>query len=155
MYNPQVFSEQRLEVLHDAIEGIRFATLVTTTADGLVASHVPMLLNRDEGAQGTLYGHIALANLQWRDSLPNPDALAMFLGPDAYISPSWYPSKAEHGRVVPTWNYLAVHAYGAITFFQDPERLLRIVTLLTERYEAGSTKPWRVADAPPNFIEGQ
>jgi transcriptional regulator len=155
MYIPKAFEENRLEVLHDAIERVGLATLVTATANGLMASHIPLLLDRDSGEFGTLLGHVAIANNQWRESLPDTDALAIFVGPDAYISPTWYASKAETGRVVPTWNYVAVHCTGPATFFQDQDRLLKLVTRLTGRHEAAFPKPWQVADAPQAFIEGQ
>jgi transcriptional regulator len=155
MYVPPSFAEERLDVLHDAIERAGLATLVTLTAGGLVASHVPMLLDRGAGTHGVLYGHLAAANHQWRDSLADAGALAIFLGPDAYISPSWYPSKSETGHVVPTWNYIAVHVYGRVTFFNDAQRLLDLVTSLTNRQESSFAEPWQVSDAPVSYIEGQ
>jgi len=155
MYTPPLFAEERIDVLHDAIERAGLATLVTMAADGLTASHIPVLLDRSAGTHGVLYGHLAIANPQWRDSAGGADALAIFLGPDAYISPSWYATKPESGRVVPTWNYVAVHVYGRLAFFDDAKRLLDLVTRLTNRHEAGFAEPWHVSDAPESFIEGQ
>jgi transcriptional regulator len=154
MYVPAHFNEDRPEILADAIRRAGLATLVTLGADGLIASHVPMLLDPDPAPHGTLLGHIARANPQWRDPASGTDALAIFTGPDAYITPSWYPAKQAHGRVVPTWNYVAIHAYGPVTFFDDPARLLDIVRRLTEREEAGRAAPWAVSDAPAEFVEG-
>jgi transcriptional regulator len=132
----------------------RLATLVTATADGLVATPLPLFLVPEEGPYGTLHGHVARANPQWRQP-PLGDAMAMFMGPDAYVSPAWYPSRLEHGKVVPTWNYLAVHAYGPIEFFEDPDRLLETVTRLTDLHERSSAEPWAVTDAPAPFIQAQ
>jgi transcriptional regulator len=98
-------------------------------------------------------GHIARANPQWRDVAPDVQALAIFLGPDAYITPSWYATKRQTGKVVPTWNYVAVHAYGPIRFFDDRERLLDVVTKLTLTHEAGRAEPWAVSDAPADYIQ--
>ncbi len=154
MYVPPQFNEDRPEILAEAIRRAGLATLITHGADGLIASHVPMLLDADPVPHGTLLGHIARANPQWRGPASPTDALAIFAGPDAYITPSWYPAKQAHGRVVPTWNYVAVHAYGPVTFFDDPVRLLDIVRRLTEREEAHRTAPWAVSDAPAEFVAG-
>ncbi len=135
MYQPSAFREDRIEVLHAAIGQARLATLITLTQDGLIASHVPMLLDPEPGPYGTLLGHLARPNPQGRGAVAGLDALAIFQGPDAYITPSWYETKRQTGKVVPTWNYVAVHAYGPVTFFDDTERLREIVTRLTERQE--------------------
>jgi transcriptional regulator len=153
MYTPHQFDEARLPVLHDAIRRTPLATLVTMTSTGLTATHLPLLLDPDRGPHGTLLGHVARANSQWRESLPDSEALTIFLGPEAYISPSWYASKRETGKVVPTWNYIAVHAYGRAEFFDDVERLRGIVTRLTDAHEAGSAEPWHVTDAPARYID--
>jgi transcriptional regulator len=123
-----------LSDLHDVIRAAQLASFVTATADGLIAAPLPLFLIPEEGAYGTLYGHQARPNPQWR-SIPVGGALAIFMGPDAYVSPSWYPAKQEHGKVVPTWNYVAVHAYGQVEFFDDPDRLLDVVTRLTNLHE--------------------
>ncbi|HXR00161.1 MAG TPA: FMN-binding negative transcriptional regulator [Pseudomonas sp.] len=152
MYIPSHFKDEDLVSLHRQIEGTRLATLVTFDATGLQASHVPLLLNANEGPNGTLYGHLAKANAQWK-SLADGEALLIFQGADAYISPSFYAAKAEHGKVVPTWNYLAVHAYGRPEVFTDPERLLAIVSGLTDKHEGARAEPWAVSDAPAHYIE--
>jgi transcriptional regulator len=112
------------------------------------------LLHREQGPNGTLYGHLAKANPQWKDLRDGAEALLIFSGADAYVSPGFYPSKAEHGKVVPTWNYVAVHAYGRAETFSDGGRLLDIVSTLTDRHEAGRAQPWKVADAPADYIDG-
>jgi transcriptional regulator len=155
MYLPPHFKEDRLPVLHAAIRESRLATLVTLTPGGLVASHVPMLLREQPSPHGTLLGHVARANFQWRDSSAAIEALAIFTGPEAYISPAWYPSKREDGKVVPTWNYIAIHAYGRIEFFEDPDRLLALVTALTEGHEGKRNEPWAVSDAPADYIRAR
>ena len=153
MYVPPLFNEPRIEVLHDTIRRIGLATLVTLTADGLIASHVPMLLDPDPAPYGTLLGHVARPNPQARGATPGVHALAIFQGPDAYITPSWYPTKRDNAKVVPTWNYVAIHAYGPIEFFPDADRLRAVVTRLTERQEAPRADPWAVTDAPPDYID--
>lgn len=152
MYVPEAFNETRLPVLHDAIEATGLPIFVTTTPEGPFATHLPMLLARNEGAHGTLHFHLARANPQWQHQGP---ALAIFPGPEGYVSPAWYPAKQEHGRVVPTWNYVTVHATGTPSFYTDPDRLLALVTALTNRHESGRPTPWQVADAPPAYIRGQ
>jgi transcriptional regulator len=154
MYVPTHFAEPRLEVLHRHIAQSGLATLVTLGADGLTATHLPLLLTAEAGPLGTLYGHVARGNPQWRDYDAKVQALAIFLGPDAYISPSWYATKAESGKVVPTWNYLTVHAYGPLQTVTDPDRLREHVARLTERQEAGRQNRWRLTDAPEAYVEG-
>src|SRR4029079_19197540 len=152
MYLPPAFREDDRQILHEIMRGARLSTLVTATADGLIATPLPLLLDQAEGEQGVLYGHVARANPQWHMP-PLGEALAIFMGPDAYVTPSWYASKVEHGKVVPTWNYSAVHAYGPIEFFDDAQRLLEVVTRLTELHEKPRAKPWAVRDAPAHFIK--
>jgi transcriptional regulator len=155
MYLPPHFKEERVPMLHEAIRTAALGTLVTTGADGLEASHVPMLLDPEPAPYGTLTGHVSRANGQWRRVGAGVAALAIFLGPEAYVSPAWYATKRQTGKVVPTWNHVAVHAYGALRLFEDAERLLALVTRLTETHEAGRPAPWAVADAPPEFIRAQ
>jgi len=155
MYNPPQHREERVSVLHDAIRAARLATLVTVGSSGLEASHVPMLLDPEPPPFGTLHGHLARGNLQWRHATTEIQALALFLGPEAYISPAWYATKQRTGKVVPTWNYVAIHARGTVRFFDDPERLLALVTRLTEGREAVRSDPWDVGDAPEDFIRAQ
>lgn len=153
MYLPPHFREDRLEVLQDLMRTHAFATLVTYGASGLLASHVPLHYDSQPAPYGALRGHLSRANPQWRDFSPRDAALAIFAGPHQYISPSWYAAKEEHGRVVPTWNYAVVHAYGTLRLFEDPEDLRRNVETLTARHEA-EVSEWRVADAPAEYIEG-
>jgi transcriptional regulator len=155
MYLPPEFREERVDVLHEAIRQAALGTLVTAGAEGLEASHVPMLLDPAPEPYGRLTGHVARANGQWRRAAAEAPALAIFLGPAAYVSPDWYPSKRQTGRVVPTWNYVAVHAAGPLCFFEDEARLLRLVTRLTETHEAGRPTPWAVSDAPADFVRAQ
>ena len=154
MYTPKAFAIDDLPQLQQQILGTRLALLVTHGEQGLQASHLPLLLNTQEGPYGTLYGHFAKANAQWKELQSGAEALVIFAGADAYVSPGFYPSKAEHGKVVPTWNYVAVHAYGSAEVFTDAERLLTLVSALTDRHEAGRVQPWKVADAPPDYIDG-
>jgi transcriptional regulator len=155
MYNPRWFREERVEVLQRAIETISFGTFVTSGKAGLLASHIPMMVDRSEGKFGTIQGHLARGNNQWRDTDPGSQALAMFLGPDAYISPSWYPTHRDDGKVVPTWNYISVHASGRPVFFDEAERLLRFVTKLTVHFEDASSTRWSVADSPEDYIASE
>ncbi|MEO9903945.1 FMN-binding negative transcriptional regulator [Nisaea sp.] len=155
MYTPPHFREDDVALLHETIRRIAFGTLVTLGPDGLVASHVPMLLDADKGERGTLTGHLAKANIQTRTEATEIEALAIFQGPEAYITPNWYATKQEHGKVVPTWNYVAVHTYGPISFFEDEERLREQVSRLTDRHEAANSEPWALNDAPEKFVRGQ
>ena len=130
------------------------ADLVTATAGGLLATPLPLLFEPDTGPHGVLHGHLARSNDQWRRP-PIGDAMVIVRGPDAYISPSWYASKAEHGRVVPTWNYVTAHVYGRLVVHDDPVWLDALVRRLTDRHEQGNPEPWSVDDAPTRFIAGQ
>ncbi|MCG5239960.1 FMN-binding negative transcriptional regulator [Azospirillum doebereinerae] len=154
MYVPPAFREDDLPTLHAAMREARLANLVTATGEGLMATPLPLFLAPDEGPNGTLYGHLARANPQWKQPAVG-DAIALFTGPEAYVSPSWYAAKGEHGKVVPTWNYVAVHAYGPAEFFDDADRLLDVVTRLTDLHEGTRAAPWAVADAPDDFIRAQ
>jgi transcriptional regulator len=154
MYTPPAFREDDPATLHQMMREIRLATVVTATADGLLASPLPLFLREDEGEHGVLYGHLAKANPQWQ-KVPVAEALAIFSGPDAYITPSWYAAKTEHGKVVPTWNYAAVHAYGTIAFFDDEASLHAVVSHLTAIHEGERAAPWAVTDAPETFVASQ
>ncbi|WFU46201.1 FMN-binding negative transcriptional regulator [Sinorhizobium terangae] len=154
MYTPPAFREGDRATLHAMMREARLCHFVTATADGLMATPLPLFLDPDEGEHGTLHGHLAKANPQWRTP-PIGDAMAIFMGPDAYITPSWYASKREHGRVVPTWNYAAVHAYGPVEFYDDSERLLGVVTRLTNLHEQERPERWAVTDAPEAFVHTQ
>ncbi|WP_434678858.1 FMN-binding negative transcriptional regulator [Pseudomonas sp. R1-18] len=152
MYIPKAFEETDIPTMQHQIDQTRLAVLITNGEQGLQASHLPLLLRRGPDACGTLYGHLARANPQWRDLAAGGEALVVFSGADAYISPSYYPSKAEHEKVVPTWNYLAVHAYGRAEVFTDAERLRQLVGELTDKHESGRNPPWSVDDAPADYI---
>lgn len=155
MYTPQAFELTDLPLLQAAMKQSELATLVTITTSGLVATHLPLMLDESRGAYGTLTGHVSRANVQWRETDPQAEALIIFLGLDTYVSPNWYPAKQETGRVVPTWNYAAIHAYGRITFFEDVERLRTVVTELTRKHESSFPAPWKVTDAPAVYIDSQ
>lgn len=154
MYNPAAFQERDPALVAALMSAEGLAQFVTATAAGPLCTPLPLLYVPDEGEHGTLYGHLARANPQWRAPALGP-ALAVFMGPDAYVSPAWYAEKAVSGRVVPTWNYLAVQAYGAVEFFDDAARLRDVVARLTDRHEAGRPAPWAVGDAPADYLAGQ
>jgi transcriptional regulator len=155
MYIPRHNEENRLSVMRALMASQPLATLVTVGASGLFASHVPMLLEDDGSDFGVLKCHISRANPQWRDYAPTVDALAIFTGHQHYITPTWYPGTKEHGEEVPTWNYVVVHAYGPLKVIQDQQWLLTNVEKLTSIHEAGSPVPWKVSDAPEDFIRSQ
>ena len=154
MYVPPHFREDQVPVLHDFIRAAPLATLVSSTPAGLFASHLPLLIDLEPRPFGTLSGHLARANPHWKEAAPGTEALAIFTGPQAYITPAWYVAKQETGKVVPTWNYAAVHAYGTLRFFEDEASLLKLVTRLTQTHEAKRAAPWAVSDAPPDFVKG-
>jgi len=154
MYVPPAFKDDDVVSIRATIRSARLANLVTATAEGPIATPLPLFLDETEGTHGVLYGHLAKANPQWRLT-PNGEALAIFMGPEAYVTPSWYATKQETGKVVPTWNYIAVHAYGPVEFFQEPDRLLDVVTRLTNKHETSRARPWAVSDAPADFIAAQ
>ncbi|MET1087284.1 MAG: FMN-binding negative transcriptional regulator [Arthrobacter sp.] len=153
MYTPAHFAAGP-----DTVQGLLAhpgaANLVTMTPQGLLATLVPFVFAPDVGEYGALQGHLARNNTQWSESAVG-EALAIIQGPDAYVSPSWYPSKAEHGRVVPTWNYTTAHVYGRLVIHDDPEWISSQVRRLTGLHEAGFHRPWSVDDAPERFIAGQ
>jgi transcriptional regulator len=153
MYLPEQFREERPEVLHEFIARHPFGTLVAMTADGLTGNHLPMLWSAREGTPGVLRGHIARANTLWKALAPDAPVLAMFMGADHYITPSWYPAKKEHGKVVPTWNYSVVHAHGTIRFAEDSAQALEIVRALTDHQESPRAQRWQVSDAPADYID--
>lgn len=152
MYRPAAFRQDDLTALHAQIDSTGLALLTSNGPAGLQATHLPLLLAAEEGEFGTLYGHFARTNPHWQD-LAGQEALAVFAGPDAYVHPGWYPGKAEHGQVVPTWNYIAVHAWGQVETFDDPARLRELLTRLTARHEAGRPRPWALDDAPAEYLE--
>lgn len=155
MYIPAAFRQEDIAALHSQMRASHLPLLVSHGSQGLLASSLPLLLDSEEGRFGTLYGHFARANPQWRDLAEGGSALVVFQGPDAYVSPSWCATKAEHGKVVPTWNYVSIQASGRAEVFDDAERLLRLVSRLSDAHEAARPQPWAVSDAPDAFIEGQ
>jgi len=153
MYIPAHFAADEATV-GELLRNHGAADLVTLTADGLVATLLPFIYLPEAGEHGALHGHVARNNPQWK--LPAVgDALVIVRGPDAYISPSWYASKAEHGRVVPTWNYLTAHVYGRLVIHDDPDWTEDLVRRLTAKHEGGREHPWSLDDAPRAYIEGQ
>ena len=155
MYLPKHFEETRVEVLHELIHAHPLGALVTMTADGLDANHIPFEVDPSPAPFGTLRGHVARANPVWRDASRAVEALVIFQGPGTYISPSWYVTKKETAKVVPTWNYVVVHAHGALRAIDDREWLRAFVEKLTNRHETGRREPWKVTDAPADFIDKQ
>lgn len=154
MYNSKPHQEHDLGRLHQHMLDTRLAILVSKGEQGLLATHLPVLVDIAEGEFGTVYAHLARANPQWHDLKQGGEALLVFPGADAYVSPGYYPSKADNPKVVPTWNYLAVHAYGPAQVIQEAEPLLAIVSRLTERHEQGRGEPWNVTDAPRDYLDG-
>lgn len=154
MYLPQVFREDRLEILHALMRSHPLATLVTAGAGGIKANLIPFGIVSDEG-QGMLQAHLAKANDQISDLRAGAEALVIFQGPEAYITPSWYATKAEHGKVVPTWNYVVVQARGIPRVIEDHGWLREQIHQLTEAHEGPRQKPWDVTDAPDDFITAQ
>ncbi|MDP3293208.1 MAG: FMN-binding negative transcriptional regulator [Nevskia sp.] len=152
MYVPTHFAESGTEALHALIRAQPLATLVTMTADGLEANHIPMHLESAASRLGTLRGHVARANPVWRTFDPGVETLVVFTGVDAYVSPSWYATKAVDGRVVPTWNYEAVHVYGRLRIVNDAGWLRDQLDALTGQHESGFDAPWQIDDAPAEFI---
>ena len=158
MYNPGHFQEHRTEVLHELIRCQPLAMLVTLGDDGLTANHIPMEIDPAAGPLGTLRGHVARANPVWKSQRSDIDALAVFQGAQAYITPSHYATKAVTGKVVPTWNYAVVHAHGPLRVIDDPAWLRAFVEQLTDRHEAARASatgaaPWHVGDAPDSYID--
>jgi transcriptional regulator len=153
VYIPKHNEETRIEVIDRLIRSHPLATLVTMGTSGLFATHLPMVLHREDDQHATLRGHVSRANRQWREFSPDIQALAIFFGPAHYITPNWYPEKAATGKVVPTWNYAVVHAYGSLRAIEDPEWLLTHLDSLTHTHEASSAIPWKVSDAPAGYIE--
>lgn len=153
MYIPKHFEENRIEVLHGLIKSHPFATFVMHSGSELVVNHVPMLLDPAAGEFGTLRCHVARANPLWKLLPGDIESAIIFQGPYGYISPSWYPSKRENAKVVPTWNYAVVHAFGTPRVIDDAKWLLAHVTQMTEFQESQQAQPWKVTDAPPDFVD--
>jgi transcriptional regulator len=153
MYRPPHFREDDPTTLATFIDANPLAALIAASPAGLVANHIPLLRLQNRDGHTVFYGHVARANDFWRVTPADSAVLAIFGGPHRYISPSWYPTMAETGEVVPTWNYSVVHAHGRIRFNEDPAWLRTLVGALTDRHESGQAAPWRVADAPHAYID--
>ena len=138
--------------MHGLMRARPFAALVSSSANGLYGTHLPTVL-KDDGANGLIECHLARANPHWKDLAEGNEALMIFQGPEGYITPNWYPSKAVHGKAVPTWNYAVVHAYGRPAVVQDKDWLRRHVTELTTQQEASEAQPWAVSDAPESYVD--
>jgi transcriptional regulator len=151
MYLPKHFEETRIDVLHALIRAHPLGALVTRSGEGFEANHVPFEIDPDPAPFGTLRAHVARTNAVWREG--TGDALVIFQGPDAYVSPSWYPSKRAHGKAVPTWNYAIVHAYGALRAIDDAAWLRAFVAKLADRHESARPDRWRVTDAPADYVD--
>lgn len=155
MYTPPAFREDDESEIDRIMQEARLPILVTINAPGLVATHLPLRRFAEPPPFGRLIGHVARGNAQWRDLHPATEALAIFPGIDAYVSPRWYATKRETGKVVPTWNYEAVHVYGRLEIVEDHDRLHAIVSDLTDHHERGAEHPWHVDDAPADFVTSQ
>jgi transcriptional regulator len=155
VYLPPHFTAPDAASVAAFVDAVAAADLVTFDGTKPVASLIPIIWDRESGEYGRLLGHLALANPQWQSVSAGTTALAIVHGPQAYVSPSWYPSTARHGRTVPTWNYVTVHFTGPLTVHRDPEWLRDVVTRLTTRHEKPRLAPWAVTDAPPDYINGQ
>lgn len=155
MYLPSHFREDRLEVQHDLIRAHPLGTVITAGPGGLMANLVPCLVYSDEGELGTLRAHFSRGNPQWKELGEVKECLVVFHGPEGYITPSWYPTKKETGKVVPTWNFATVHAWGAPRVVDDAAWLRRQIEDLTHSQESIRPQPWRVDDAPESFIAAQ
>ena len=154
MYLPSHFSEQRPEVLHKLVHDHPLGLLISLDDAGLQANSVPFFLDADPaGGPGILRAHVARANPLWRQTHSDVETLVVFQGAQAYISPNWYPAKTEHGKVVPTWNYVTVQARGTLRAIDDAQWLRAFVTRLTQHHEATQARPWAVTDAPPDYVD--
>lgn len=155
MYIPEHFEERDVGVLQALMRSHPLGTWVTEAEGQLVVNHIPLVLDATRGPCGTLRGHVARANPIWRTASSRVESVVVFQGPQAYITPSWYPAKQEHGRVVPTWNYVVVHAHGMPRIIDDLEWVRQHVVELTGLHEVDRDAPWRISDAPSGFIENQ
>jgi transcriptional regulator len=156
MYQPPLFKEERLDVLHGLMRAHPFGLIISVGPEGEpMANAIPLLLDAAAGEKGTLRGHLARANPHWKSLAETGKALVVFQGPYSYVTPSWYESKKEHGKVVPTWNYAIVQARGAVKIYEDADWLRAHVGALSDAHEEGRPQPWAVTDAPDSFIASQ
>jgi transcriptional regulator len=153
MYLPEHFAERGVEPLQRILREFPLGTIVTHTAKGLDANHIPFELDAQRGAFGTLQGHIARANPLWTEVPNDAEVLVIFRGHDGYISPSWYPSKHETHRHVPTWNYEVVHAHGKLRIVDEEKFVRGVLARLTRRHEAAEPQPWKMGDAPADYLD--
>ncbi len=152
MHRPDDFRVEDIAHMHALMRAHPFAALVSSAASGLYGTHLPTVLT-DAGANGTIECHLARANPHWKDLAAGNEALMIFQGPQGYVTPNWYPSKVQHGKTVPTWNYAIVHAYGRPEVVQDKDWLRRHVGELTDQQEAAEAAPWKLADAPASYVD--
>jgi transcriptional regulator len=153
MYVPKHYEELDITVLHDLVRSHPLGAWVTETDEALVVNHLPFLVNSAQGEYGMLVGHVARSNMVWESFSRRKPSVVIFQGPQSYITPSWYPTKHEHGKAVPTWNYAVVHVHGIPRVVEDKDWLLEHVTKLSNVHEADRSVPWTVSDAPPDFIK--
>jgi transcriptional regulator len=153
VYTPKHFEESRIDVLHEFMRTRSLATLVVKGSRGLNANHIPVALHAEPAPFGTLRAHVSRGNELWKDHDPAVEALAIFTGPQAYVTPSWYPSKKRNGEAVPTWNYVTVHAHGPLRVIEDREWLRAHLEELTRLNESHRAEPWRISDAPGDYVE--
>jgi len=153
MYCPKEFVEDRVSVLHGLIQNHALGAWTCWADSQLVVNHIPFILDASQGEYGTLSGHVARANPIWKLITDQSPSVVVFQGADAYITPNWYPSKQEHGKVVPTWNYAVVHAHGQPNVIDDADWLLAHVASLSDQHEAGNDTPWKVSDAPEGYTK--
>ena len=153
MYQPDHFRINELAVSQQLMREHPLATLIVPLASGLVVNHIPLLLQTDGKGMGVLQGHVARANPVWKEASASQEVLAIFHGAQGYISPGWYPTKREHGKAVPTWNYAVVHAWGTLRVVDDAAWLRDLVSRLTTTHEAQFDKPWSIDDAPADYID--
>ncbi len=152
MYRPDHFVVDEIPQVHALMRARPLAALVSTGPLGLYGTHLPTVL-KDEGPFGTIECHLARANPHWKDLAAGGEALMIFQGPESYVTPNWYPTKALHGKTVPTWNYAVVHAYGRPAVMEDPDWKRRHVSELTAQQERGEAQPWAVTDAPESYVQ--
>ncbi|MEM9011416.1 MAG: FMN-binding negative transcriptional regulator [Pseudomonadota bacterium] len=155
MFQPPIFRETRPEVMQGLMREHPFATLISSATGRLTADHVPLVLHPEVEGQGALRGHVAVANPLFRETDGPIEVMAIFQGPQTYVTPSWYASKRDHGKVVPTWNYVVVHASGTLRFVRETDWLLEHLHDLTAEHERDRELPWQVSDAPAGFIDRQ
>ena len=152
MFSPQSFKETRINILHQLIKRRPLGVLSAIIDDEIIVNHIPFVLEEKEGEFGMLQCHVARANPVWKGLSQQKEVVVIFQGENSYISPSWYPSKQEHGKVVPTWNYIAVQARGLPKVIEDRHWLLAHVSTLSDAHESAMKEPWKVADAPAEYI---